>query len=224
MVADFPATVQALRHFVRPSRSFRSFLRGKIARSHPSCVPFAVLLRRCTCNFLPEITQAWLTRSSVFLQTKENYSSMQSLLRCTGALAAAGFEVPSWEDLHRGKISRRANLQRESCRMAALASHASDGRSSRGVPREATSVRGRVAKIAQTGTSHALLATRTNGKCSTGFVTHRPSLQVRIATLPHSPPAPPSLASLPVSPCVSTVAGVAVLSTPLATTVERARQ
>ena len=82
------------------------------------------------------------------------------------------------------------------------------------------SVRGRVVKIARTGTSHALVATRTNGKCSTGFVSHRPSLQVRIATLPHSPLSPPSLAS----PCVSDVAGVAVLSTPLATTVERARQ
>ena len=74
----------------------RSFLRRKIARSHPSCVAFAVLLRRCTCKFLPEITQAWPTRSSVFLKKKnENCSSMQSLLRCTDALEPAGFEVPS---------------------------------------------------------------------------------------------------------------------------------
>ena len=71
---------------------------------------------------------------------------------------------------------------------------------SHGVPHDAISVRRRVAKIVRTRPSHALVATRTNGKCSTGFVTHKPSLQIRIATLPHSPLAPPSLASHPECP------------------------
>ena len=71
---------------------------------------------------------------------------------------------------HRGKISRKASLHRESRRSwwPLPASHRM-AEAGRGVPREAISVRGRVAKIARTGTSHALVATRTNGKCCHWF-------------------------------------------------------
>ena len=128
------------------------------------------------------------------LARHEKCSSIQSLLMCVDALEATGFEVPSWEDLVEGRRPEGTS-EDDPCQATHWMAEAS-----RDVPREAVSVKGRVALITRKRTSHALVAARTNGKYSTYLVPYRPSFQVRLATLPHSPSSPPSVAPLPVCP------------------------
>ena len=73
------------------------------------------------------------------LARHEKCSSIQSLLMCVDALEAAGFEVPSWEHLVEGRRPKGTS-EDDPCQATHWMAEAS-----RDVPREAVSVKGRVA-------------------------------------------------------------------------------
>ena len=123
---------------------------------------------------------------------------------------------------HRGKISRRASLQRESRRMAALASHASESGSR---PRRPS----RSIFLSEDGwprlleQERAMLFSQQGPMASVPLVSLPTDRVSKFESLPFRILLFRRL-RLPLSLCLSLCAGVAVLWTPLATTVERARQ
>ena len=114
------------------------------------------------------------------LARHEKCFSIQSLLMCVDALEATGFEVPSWEDLVEGRRPEGTS-EDDPCQAMHWMAEAS-----RDLPREAFSVKGTCGLD--------------NSKTRAKLVLYRPSFQVRLATLPHSPSSPPSVAPLPVCP------------------------